>query len=75
MSVVVWCLIGGIAGDALSFWLGRRLGVMTTRQPWMRGQRRGIARTRLFFRRHSVMTLAFYRFTVPVRAFVPLSRA
>lgn len=72
LPVVAWCLTGAIAGDAISFWMGRSLGPVALRHPVLRGQRRSVARTRLFFRKHGLWTVAFYRFTGPVRAFVPL---
>ncbi|WP_374275832.1 DedA family protein [Brevundimonas sp.] len=72
VSIIFWCLMGAILGDALSYWLGRRLGPVAFRHRWLRPQRRQVARTRLFFKTSRLPVLLLYRFTGPVRAFVPL---
>ncbi|MDI3354998.1 VTT domain-containing protein [Pseudomonas sp. UYIF39] len=75
--LVVWPLLlaatlGAIAGDGLSFWLGRRyhreiLGLWPLKQhPEL------IQRSEAFFTRHGDKSVFLARFTPGVRAFVPL---
>ena len=71
-EVLLWCLFGAIAGDAVSYWLGRRAGPGAWRHPMMRRRRRALARARLFFRRYGTASIFLCRFMGPVRAFVPL---
>mgnify|MGYP003704159059 CR=1 FL=1 len=49
-EVLLWCTIGAVLGDAVSYALGRRLGPRVLRIPAFRDHRRTIARTRLFNR-------------------------
>lgn len=72
VSVVAWCVAGAVAGDAVSYWIGRRAGPGAFRYPAMQRRRRTIARARLFFRRWGVASIYLCRFLGPVRAFVPL---
>ena len=72
VPVLLWCIAGAVAGDAVSYELGRRAGPGAWRHPWMRPHRGGLARARLFFRRHGVASIFLCRFMGPVRAFVPL---
>ena len=70
--VIAWCVAGASLGDAVSYWLGRRLGPGAWRLAWLRPHRRLAARARLFFRRFGVASIFLCRFLGPVRAFVPL---
>lgn len=70
--VIAWALAGAVAGDAVSFTLGRRLGTRALRHPLLARHRRLIARTRLFTRRHGVAAIYLGRFAGPFRAFIPL---
>lgn len=70
--VLVWCITGATLGDAVSYWIGRRLGPGAWRHRWVRKHRRGLARARLFFRKYGVASIFLCRFMGPVRAFVPL---
>ena len=72
VSVVLWCVAGAVIGDALSFTLGRRLGPKALRRPAFRKHRRQLARTRLFVRRHGMVSIFVGRFFGPLRAFVPV---
>lgn len=72
VEVLLWCTIGAVAGDAVSYWLGRRLGPRVLRAPAFRGHRRAIARTRIFSRRYGVASIFIGRFFGPLRAFVPI---
>lgn len=71
-ELVAWCVAGATLGDAVSYWLGRRLGPMAWRHPMLRPHRRIAARARLFFRKWGVTSIYLCRFMGPVRAFVPL---
>lgn len=70
--VLAWCIAGATAGDAVSYWLGRRVGPRAWRHPWVRNHRRTLARARLFFRKYGTASIFLCRFMGPVRAFVPL---
>lgn len=72
IELVVWCIAGAFFGDAVSYWLGRKLGPSAWRSPLLRNQRKLAARSRLFFRRWGVTSIYLCRFMGPVRAFVPL---
>ncbi len=71
-AVMLWCASGAMAGDAVSYALGRRLGARALRRPAFRAHRRTIARTRLFSRRYGVASIYIGRFFGPLRAFVPV---
>lgn len=72
VELALWCIAGAFLGDAVSYWLGRKLGPAAWRSPLLRNQRRLAARSRLFFRRWGVLSIYLCRFMGPVRAFVPL---
>lgn len=71
-NVFLGCLAGAVLGDAVSYWLGRRLGVRFLRRPIFQPHRRRIAWTRLYCRRYGVMSIFVGRFFGPLRAFVPV---
>ncbi len=63
---------GAIAGDALSFWLGRRYA-STLRGMWpLRNHPELLARAEDFFRSHGGKSIVFGRFVGPVRPVMPL---
>ena len=70
-EVMLWCIAGAIAGDAVSYWLGLRTGPAAWRHPLLKPRRRLVARARLFFRRYGLLSIILCRFLGPVRAFVP----
>ena len=72
LELIAWCIAGAFLGDAVSYWLGRKLGPAAWRSPLLRNQRKLAARSRLFFRRWGVTSIYLCRFMGPVRAFVPL---
>jgi membrane protein DedA with SNARE-associated domain len=72
VAVVAWCVAGAVAGDGVSYWIGRRAGPDAFRSPLMQRRRRIIARARLFFRKYGAASIYLCRFLGPVRAFVPL---
>ncbi|MFN4297045.1 MAG: DedA family protein [Brevundimonas sp.] len=72
IPVLLWCIAGATLGDAVSYWIGRRVGPSAWRHPWLKKHRRPLARARLFFRHYGVASIFLCRFMGPVRAFVPL---
>ena len=72
LELIVWCVAGATLGDAVSYWLGRKLGPSAWRSRLLKDQRRLAARARLFFRQWGVASIYLCRFMGPVRAFVPL---
>jgi membrane protein DedA with SNARE-associated domain len=72
VPVVLWCIAGATLGDAVSYWIGRRVGPGAWRHRWMKPHRSALARARLFFRKYGVASIYLCRFMGPVRAFVPL---
>ncbi len=71
-EVIAWCVAGAFLGDAVSYWLGRKLGPRVWRYRALKPHRRMAARSRLFFRKYGVLSIYLCRFMGPVRAFVPL---
>ncbi|MGQ3017326.1 DedA family protein [Phenylobacterium sp.] len=71
VSVLIGCIIGAIVGDAISFFIGRKLGMRVLRHRWLRRYRRQFALTRLYCRRYGVISIYAGRFIGPMRAFVP----
>lgn len=69
---LVWSAIGAIAGDGVSFWLGKRFHQRIrvlwpfNRYPHL------IARSTDFFHRHGAKSIIFARFIGPLRPIVPV---
>jgi len=70
--VLIFAVVGAVAGDAISYELGRWMGPAALRTPAIRKHRRAIARARLFGHRAGVLAMILGRFTGPARSFVPL---
>jgi len=72
-EVIPWAITGAIAGYWISWRAGRRLGPAAYRHPVLRGQRRAVARARLFFRRWGGPSLIIGRFILgPFQSMLPL---
>jgi len=69
--IVFWGLAGAVVGDALSYWIGRWVGPGLLRHRWLRKQRTGVARARLFFGRYGFLSILLGRFLGPIRSTVP----
>ncbi|WP_026873542.1 DedA family protein [Inquilinus limosus] len=70
--VILWSIAGAVLGDAVSYWLGQKLGP-NARNVWpFSRDRTMIARGRLFFRRWGTASIFLGRFLGPLRAVVPL---
>src|ERR671937_2258343 len=71
-GLLVAAVLGAIAGDGFSFWLGHRYhrqmlrGWPLNRFPWL------IERSAGFIRKYGITSVFLARFTAVVRAFVPL---
>jgi membrane protein DedA with SNARE-associated domain len=70
--LVVGALLGAVAGDALSFWLGYRYHRQILRGWPLNRFPRLIKRSAQFIRRYGMASVFLARFTAVVRAFVPL---
>lgn len=73
VEVVAWCSLGAAAGDAISYLIGRRIGVRAVRHPAVAKHRRTVARARLYTRRYGVLALVVARYLGPLRPFVPMA--
>ncbi|KAK0331206.1 hypothetical protein LTR94_029842, partial [Friedmanniomyces endolithicus] len=51
-TVIGGCVIGAVMGDAISYWIGRRLGTRVLRHHLLVPHRRKLAWTRLYCRRY-----------------------
>ena len=65
-------VVGAIAGDGLSFWLGYRFHRQILRGWPLNRFPKVVERSAQFVRRHGVASVFLARFTAVVRAFVPL---
>ncbi|WP_336968500.1 DedA family protein [Sphingobium aromaticiconvertens] len=70
--VIAWAVLGAMAGDWISYGLGRRIGPSAYRRWPLRQHRPMVARARLFFRRFGFASIFLGRFLGLVRATVPL---
>src|SRR5690606_8832601 len=73
VGVILSCAVGATLGDAVSYWIGRRLGPKAMRHQAFRPHRRKIARTRFFTRKYGPASIYIGRFFGPLRAFVPIA--
>jgi len=69
--ILLWGIAGAIAGDAVSFWLGRWMGPKVVRHKRLNAYRRRVAQARLFFYRYGFLAVLIARFLGPLRCFVP----
>lgn len=71
-SVVFWALLGAIAGNWVSYAIGRRIGPRAYRTWPLNRNRRAVAGARLFFRKYGFAAVFLSRFLGPLRATVPV---
>ena len=69
---MLWCSAGAAVGDALSYFLGHRLGGRRASRLLFAGKRRLLARAKLLTRRHGVLAIAAARYLGPARPFIPI---
>lgn len=77
VEAVLWCSAGAAAGDALSYFLGHRLGGRRATKLLFGGPknekgRRLLARAKLLNRKHGVLAIAAARYLGPARPFIPI---
>lgn len=70
-SIMAWGVAGAVAGDAVSYGIGRWLGPGVLRRWPMNRQRSAVARARLFFRRYGFASVLAGRFLGPIRSTIP----
>ncbi|CCN23707.1 DedA-family integral membrane protein [Bordetella bronchiseptica 1289] len=70
-GVLAWGIAGAIAGDAVSYALGRWLGPGVMRRWPLNTQRSAVARARLFFYRYGFASVLIGRFLGPIRSTIP----
>src|SRR3977135_1951389 len=70
--LVIGCITGAIAGDAISFWLGQRYGDLIGRVWPFRDRPELLIRGFAFFERHGGKSVFIGRFLGPLRAVIPL---
>lgn len=69
----MWCTLGAIAGDGVSFWLGHHYRDKL-RGVWPFSRYRDLmARGEQFFRKHGAKSIAIGRFVGPVRPIMPVT--
>lgn len=71
LPILLWGYAGAIAGDALSFWIGKWLGRSVLRWKILMRHRTTVARARLFFYRYGFLAVLIGRFLGPMRSTVP----
>jgi membrane protein DedA with SNARE-associated domain len=70
-TTIVVAAAGGISGDALSFWVGRRYGRNLFDRPWSPRRQMLIEKAQRFFDRHGGKGIFLARFLGPLRAILP----
>jgi membrane protein DedA with SNARE-associated domain len=70
--VLLWSMAGASIGDAVSYYLGRKIGFKALRRWPLNRDRHSVARGRLFFRKYGWLSIFIGRFLGPIRAIVPL---
>ena len=71
ITVLLWGIAGAIAGDAVSFWMGRWVGPTILRWRLVKRHRPTVARARLFFYRYGFLSIFVGRFLGPIRSTIP----
>lgn len=70
--VLAWAVAGAIAGDGMSFWLGRRYKDRIVLLWPFRTHPQILEAGHQFFQKHGAKSVVFARFIAPVRAIVPV---
>jgi len=71
--LVLWCALGAIIGDGLSFWIGHRYGDQLKSMWPFRTRPEFLHKGAAFFRRHGRMSIVIGRFLPVTRAIVPVA--
>jgi undecaprenyl-diphosphatase len=72
-SLMAWAVAGAVLGDAVSYWVGVKLGPAAHRTWPFRTRPLLLERGILFFRKHGGKSVFIGRFIGPMRAIVPLA--
>lgn len=73
LVLVLWCTLGAIIGDGISFWIGHRYGDHLKSMWPFRTRPELLQKGAAFFRRHGRMSIVIGRFLPVTRAIVPLA--
>ncbi|RVT90498.1 DedA family protein [Sphingomonas crocodyli] len=71
-SIFFWSIVGSVAGDAISYWLGQLVGRSAFRRWPLNRERAAMARARIFFRHYGFWAIILGRFFGPIRATIPI---
>ena len=71
--LVLWCAVGAIIGDGVSFWIGHRYGDHLQSMWPFRTRPELLDKGAAFFRRHGRMSIVIGRFLPVTRAIVPVA--
>jgi undecaprenyl-diphosphatase len=71
VPILLWAMAGAIAGDGLSFYLGRRFRGELRRLPVIRRYPGAVNRAEALFHRHGGKSVVMGRFVGPVRPVIP----
>ncbi|MGE0716229.1 MAG: DedA family protein [Alphaproteobacteria bacterium] len=71
-TILAWGIVGGVVGDAVSYYVGRWIGPSVVRRWPLNRHLSAVARARLFFRRFGWASIFFGRFLGPIRSTIPL---
>ncbi|WP_434111484.1 VTT domain-containing protein [Paraburkholderia caffeinilytica] len=70
--VFLWAIAGAVAGDGISFWIGRRYKARIVQLWPFRTHPQILDAGHRFFQKHGAKSVVFARFIGPVRAIVPV---
>jgi membrane protein DedA with SNARE-associated domain len=71
-TVIAWSIAGAVAGDAVTYWIGRWIGPSVVHHWPLSRHKEAAARARLFFRKYGFLSIFIGRFLGPVRPTIPL---
>ena len=71
-TVIAWSIAGAVAGDAVTYWIGRWIGPSVVHHWPLNRHKEAAARARLFFRKYGFLAIFIGRFLGPVRPTIPL---
>ena len=69
--ILIFTMVGALAGDLLSFWLGTRFGGHILKSRSFRRHHKWVKRTEVFFCTHGGKSVFFARFLGPIRGITP----
>ncbi|MEX0387277.1 VTT domain-containing protein [Spiribacter onubensis] len=71
LPMLAWAVVGAVAGDSLSYWLGRHFRDQLRGFPVVRRYPGALARAESLFHRHGGKSVVIGRFVGPVRPVIP----